>query len=149
MRKSEITPELIELSKKAKEMGFPQDVEEGDWYFNPTWKDMKNRGSSPEKILNTILAPYGDEKLGKHEFLILEFSRCLEWLRGQGYQLEMRHYGAKTYYLIEIILFDKEKQEDVTEDEQEGETHHEAIAKAVCKILSEGQEVKILEEQCK
>ena len=35
MRESEITKELENLSKRAKELGFPQVVEEGDWLFVP------------------------------------------------------------------------------------------------------------------
>jgi len=36
MRRNEITPELIEFSKRAKKLGFPQDVECGDFvcYIN-------------------------------------------------------------------------------------------------------------------
>ena len=138
MRKSEITPELIDLSKRAKELGFPQAIEEGDF---------GNIEDTNGKFFITLLTEdyMNCPKLENNDFLIPSFSRCLEWLRERGYQIELRHYGAECWYLFELIENDTEKQEDVTVDEQEGETHHEAIAKAVCKILSEGQEVKVLE----
>ena len=43
MRRSEITKELIELSKRAKELDFPQVVEEGDWI---AWEDEQKSGIS-------------------------------------------------------------------------------------------------------
>ena len=43
MRRSEITPELIEVSKQAKELGFPQVIEEGDWI---AWEDEQASGIS-------------------------------------------------------------------------------------------------------
>ena len=60
MRKSEITPELIKLSKKAKDLGFPQDVERGDWVCDVT---------DDELYLIETLKEEGD-------VLILSFSRC-------------------------------------------------------------------------
>jgi len=69
MRRAEITPELIELSKKAKELGFPQDVERGDWVCDVT---------DDELYLIETLKEEGDA-------LILSFSRCLEWLRELDY----------------------------------------------------------------
>ncbi len=33
MRKSDITPKVIELAKKLKELGFSQEVEDGDWVY--------------------------------------------------------------------------------------------------------------------
>lgn len=51
MRKSEITPELIQLSKSAKELGVSQDVGEGDWVCinNPITKKPFNH---PELVSN-------------------------------------------------------------------------------------------------
>ena len=127
MRKSEITPELIELSKRAKELGFPQDVEEGDWYGYVTYADEpfvlgKNEMISAVETEETKL------------YLILSFSRCLAWLEKERYPkmlgmtLEFNNWirghwilssGTKSY---------------------RGENIHEAIAKAVVKILEEPKE---------
>ena len=43
MRESQITELLKELSKRAKELGFPQVIEEGDWI---AWEDEQASGIS-------------------------------------------------------------------------------------------------------
>ena len=115
MRRSEITPELIELSKRAKELGFPQNVEEGDWVainipesgwlvelFDATWAISINGGN--------IFRLWEDGSYEEY-FLILEFSRCLEWLR------EHKDY--------DVVTVDP------------NENPHTEIAEAVVKMLGE------------
>ena len=86
MRESEITPELIEFSKKAKELGFPQDVENGDWVV------MDN--GLPE-LVGTYYIAQQKKALSDRLCLILSFSRCLEWLRGKEW--ELRTLRESTY----------------------------------------------------
>jgi len=122
MRKSEITPELIELSKRAKELGFPQDVERGDWVCDVT---------DDELYLIETLKEEGDA-------LILSFSRCLEWLRGKdgidGISVDEDKLNKRSICEMEF--------RDVYDGCQtEAKTHHEAIAKAVVKILEEKNDV--------
>ena len=139
MRRSEITKELIELSKRAKELGFPQDVEEGDWIcyieretnhlYLLTCPEIRNGYLSEEDYKgNYNLHVYKDSW-----FLILSFSRCMEWLRGKGYFIQMyepipnrdmRLTFAKEMAMGRTVV---------------SESIHELGAKAV---------VKILEEQC-
>ena len=135
-----ITPELIELSKRAKGLGFPQDVEEGDWVHS-----TDGRVNTDDELL--CISDYLYEDLEEGELaienptLILEFSRCLEWFQEKFGSVEVYTFGKELGWYFNWG--------DKTERKHSG-THHEAIAKAVCKILSEGQEVKILEEeQCK
>jgi len=89
MRESEITKELIELSKRAKELGFPQDVEEGDWYGYMTYPDELFVLGKNEMIC-------GVETEETKLYLILEFSRCLEWLadnnRGMMIGLDLNNF---------------------------------------------------------
>ena len=141
MRRNEITKELIELSKRAKELGFPQDVEDGDWYI----KGNERLISCKHCYTNS----YNPDIPQKEDTLILSFSRCLEWLRGRGFWL--RHLleswatsDEGTWYVY--FLRHSLHKDGFGEAYKSAKTHHEAIAKAVCKILSEGQEVKILEE---
>ena len=72
MRRNEIPDELIRLSELAKKLGFPQDVEEGDWLFvpgdglnlfsKPLWRMV--RGEPRKDMLYTP----------KNWFLILDMS---------------------------------------------------------------------------
>jgi hypothetical protein len=70
MRRSEVTKELIDLSKRAKELGFPQDVEEGDWVLllgqSELWSQHYRIGLGG--------------KIGGDAFLILSFSRAQQFL---------------------------------------------------------------------
>ena len=153
MRKSEITPELIELSKKAKEIGFPQDVEEGDWVHDSERNEVLLFG----KDCFSDDAPY-DGVVGRlkthdfrgyvngyiekeHWFLILSFSRCLEWLRDAKYTLMCLRSdlftGTDNNCRIELFNYET-RGNPMTEPRRilrGGKTHHEAIAKAVIKIL--------------
>jgi len=120
MRRNEITPELIELSKLAKELGFPQSVEEGDWYYSRLYEDVLDEE-------NIIVTHCGGKMLaasGGDEFLILSFSRCLEWLRERRIQPTI-HCGI-SYWMTSC--FDDEKTWIAS-------TIHELGAKAVVKIL--------------
>jgi len=134
MRKGEITSELIELSKHAKELGFPQDVEEGDWFVGQRYH--------PER-LDLIL--YGYDTYHPDNFhpswKILSFSRCLEWLRERGYTLE----SLSCYFPVgdqnsnRVQLFNYMSEGDPMHPPRfvvnYAKTHHEATAKAVVKIL--------------
>ena len=76
-----ITPELINLSKRAKALGFPQDVEEGDWLvFQRRWRNKHADGVINSIYLNKRGSLKGWWNMTSNEFLILSFSRCLEWL---------------------------------------------------------------------
>jgi len=113
MRRNEITPELIELSKRAKELGFPQDVEEVSWVLPDGYKKPVVRLVEEKEVY----------------VLILSFSRCLEWLRERGnltyFRLTVYGAGPIKFFIQEIAKYFTER----------GLTHHEAIAKAVVKIL--------------
>ena len=96
MRRSEITPELIELSKRAKELGFPQDVEEGDWVgyckigFNFERKYFFKHVQTNKQAIKL------NNSKQKNHFLILSFSRCLEWLednnKGEMIGLDLNNF---------------------------------------------------------
>jgi len=120
MRRNEITPELIELSKRAKELGFPQDVERGDWVCDVT---------DDELYLIETLKEEGD-------VLILSFSRCLEWLREMGWKYIVHAWEHEEIY---VSLYHDETKKCIPEGAREypEKTHHEAIAKAVVKMLEE------------
>ena len=126
MRRNEITTELIELSERAKELGFPQDIEEGDW---EAWDD-----GLANVTIHLIKTP---NKLGDGEFLILSFSRCLEWLREKGYEVRLESRDIEYYknrgWTAGVTVM-KGNEFHVYHS---AKTHHEAIAKAVVKILEE------------
>jgi hypothetical protein len=130
MRRSEITPELISLSKRAKKLGFPQDVEEGDWFAGQRYH--------PEK-LDLIL--YGDGTWHPDNFhpawLILSFSRCLEWLSGKGWILRSLVNESKLleWYINIVNWKTKSLKMDDYDVRKSANTHHEAIAKAVVQVL--------------
>ena len=111
MRKSEITPELIELSKKAKKLGFPQGMEEGDLIgyckigFNFERKYFLKHVQTNKQAIKL------NNSKQKNHFLILSFSRCLEWLR------EHKDY--------DVVTVDP------------NENPHTEIAEAVVKMLGE------------
>jgi len=140
MRRNEITSELIELSKRAKELGFPQDVEEGDWAYES--KDEHRVfliGSEIKKIIDS--QEYERLILGGYT-LILSFSRCLEWLEQQG---DLDRFSVVRYRIYGISHVGWEaiatiKYLDGQRFEGIAKTHHEAMAKAVVKILEESKE---------
>ena len=123
MRRNEITPELIELSKRAKTLGFPQDVDEGDWTY------LKTDAFGENLILVTAIH---NNTLCEKEFLILSFSRCLEWLeeRFDGIQI-LRKGNLRTLWMRKNHDYDYKKyiQGKMSRDE--------LGAKAVVKILEE------------
>ena len=121
MRRGEITPELIELSKTAKSLGFLQDVEEGDWTY------LETDAFGESLILVTAIH---NKALCDKEFLILSFSRCLEWLKKNEYQCQSIYEHANLYLWTVNLIGERRV---ITE----AKTHHEAIAKAAVKILEE------------
>jgi len=130
MRKHEITDELIRLSKLAKELGFPQDVEEGDslWAstYYPILFDERRMFAKDGRIYLKTEDPVC---IAPKYCLILSFSRCLEWLRGLVGLIELsRSSRTLSWYMtLDANIAGK------------GKTHHEAIAKAVVKMLEEEQ----------
>ena len=120
MRRNEITDELIQLSKKAKELGFPQDVEEGDWYGYVTYTDEIFLLASNELLI-------GKETEETATYLVLSFSTCLAWLEQQGctYFLDARrmNYEVFVYKYGQQIAHGK------------APMRIEAITKAVIKVL--------------
>ena len=144
MRRSEITPELIELSKRAKELGFPQDIEQGDWIFCEC-KDIPDqpRGYGLECIWDEH-PDIGSEDLIKSDTdcLILSFSRCLEWLVKRSWILRLPYQKDLMKKDIEFSeWFDGEftKQEVFIKGYLLMENPDLWVAKAVVKIL-EGKE---------
>ena len=123
MRKSEITPELIELSKKAKELGFPQEIENGEWALVD---------EQPELVGTYYIAKTRTD-LSDYAVLILSFSRCLEWLKERGV---VRVDIVETERKVTLwVVFEKGLDRSLLKPD--AKTHHEAIAKAVIKILEE------------
>lgn len=129
MRKHEITEELINLSKLAKKLGFPQDVESGDWYGYMTYTDEIFLLAEDEML-------WGKETEETATHLILSFSRCLEWIKQRGY--ECWRCMDTWVHLDRLVQFDV--WDDVSSKPmvmEVSKTHHEAIAKAVVRILEE------------
>ena len=135
MRRSEITPELIELSKRAKELGFPQDVERGDWVLD------EDKGILL-CVTNVPLACHefdaqNDNYFKNFEkeddwFFILSFSRCLEWLREQGCYTWLVGFTEKDTKPLFVHVY---RGNEIFEGE--GKSIEECGAKAVVKILEE------------
>lgn len=127
MRKSEITNELIQLSKSAKELGFPQDVQEGDWYGI-----TDNLNKSSIFLCGPHIGNFNAKKQ-KGAFLILSFSICLAWLKSKAgvHELYLSFYNP----LREVELEYSDKQGG--KNGACGKSHHEAITKAVVKVLEE------------
>jgi len=153
MRRSEITPELIRLSELAKALGFPQSVFDGDYFAALSTKEgYNNTRAEIYKEPRIFMAHNMDggryytyastEECGSvfsenpfetcvpdDWFLILSFSRCLEWLEEQhhpkvlGLTLEANNF-IHGHWILSI----KTKS-------HRGENIHEAIAKAVLKRL--------------
>ena len=121
MRRNEITPELIELSKRAKELGFPQDVERSDWVIKK-WKSGLHRIS----FVGNIKA-FRQQNLDYA--LILSFSRCLEWLENKS-KGEMIGLDPNNFIHGHWIMGIKTKT-------YRGKNIHEAGAKAVVMKLEE------------
>lgn len=77
MRESQITELLKELSKRAKELGFPQVIEEGDWI---AWEDEQASGISlvDREMLKRMRAWASDEDTmgldGHTHWVILDMS---------------------------------------------------------------------------
>ena len=123
MRRKEITTRLIELSERAKEVGFSQDVKEGDW---EAWDD-----GLANVTIHLIKTP---NKLGDGEFLILSFSRCLSWLLERSWHVDfINHVKEVGGCRVEITYI--KKAEKSKKFRAEAKTHHEAITKAVVKML--------------
>jgi len=136
MRESEITPELTELSKRAEELGFPQDIEGGDYacikFDRLGWQPQLFGGDM--EIQDGRVYFYSTDGFYFEWFLILSFSRCLEWLREKGWRFvgwsDPWPDDENQNLEIEIMQGSEGRWEDA-------KTHHEAIAKAVVKILKE------------
>ena len=157
MRRSEITQELIELSRRAKELGFPQSVFNGDYFAVLSTRDGDNNTvaeiykephifmahnmdggryytyASPEECGSVFSENPFEDCVPDVWFLILEFSRCLEWLRGKGWLaidlFEDPQPNRRDYYV------EFKTPIEGTWVNGRSKTHHEAIAKAVVKIL--------------
>ena len=131
MRRADITPELIELSKRAKELGFPQDVEKGDWYGYVTYTDELFVLGAGEMIC-------GVETEETKLYLILSFSRCLEWLVKRSWILRLPYQKDLMKKDIEFSeWFDGEftKQEVFIKGYLFMENPDLWVAKAVVRIL--------------
>lgn len=161
MRESEITPELIELSKRAKELGFLQGVtsiKEGDWLCDSVSQEIllvtEIRHhvfiSAPPKISIEAVNIEDDNNSVIYDdpydyTLILSFSRCLEWLRERAWELRTlqerthRQKGFERWH-IEIIKVHPKMSSMKHHYMDNAKTHHEAIAKSICRILEENKD---------
>lgn len=147
MRRSEITPELIELSKRAKELGFLQGVtsiKEGDWLCDSVSQEIllvtEIRHhvfiSAPPKISIEAVNIEDDNNSVIYDdpydyTLILSFSRCLEWLKEKEWLIRTdvgKDRNCTIFMQSTYVQFFKAK------------THHEAIAKSICRILEENKD---------
>jgi len=126
-----VTELLKDLSKRAKELGFPQDVKEGDWIcyieletnhlYLLTCPEVRNGYLSEEDYKgNYNLHVYKD-----NWFLILSFSRCLEWFFQNGVMYVMP-FICNNHSHIERGRIDCLLPRDI-----ETRTHDEVMAKAV------------------
>lgn len=150
MRRNEITPELIEFSKRAKKLGFPQDVEsikEGDWLCDSVSQEILLVTeiqhhvfiSAPPTISIEAVNIDDDNNSVIYDdpydyTLILEFSRCLEWLLLHNYCVQMEAPLTPVGEYFVYYQQDRYGESDI-DDCESAKTHHEAIAKAVVKIL--------------
>ena len=124
-----ITPELIDLSKRAKELGFPQDVVEGDWLIVDGISEPYLCGEDYDVEEDGI---YIDGTMlceTKEYVLILSFSRCLEWLEANN-KGEMIGLDLNNFIHGHWIMGIKTKT-------HRGKNIHECGAKAVVKRLEE------------
>jgi len=130
MRQNEITDELIRLSKRAKELGFPQDVEVGDWlyvidYYNgPQTILMENTLFKDRECIHSL----SDDSVFQEWWKVLSFSTCLAWLETKNLHIDIEINGAVT-----ISWRSREPGDDWKNIDSE--THHEAICKCVIKVL--------------
>lgn len=140
MREEEITGLLKDLSIEAKILGFSQDVEEGDWALN-----MVPAPASKIAIGTPYLVEH--KSVLTVDVLVLEFSRCLEWLRGRDLDLGSSFHqyhehlpqlggGIDDQYFITIKKMKKTNDQGFFKT---AKTHHEAIAKCCVKRL-EGED---------
>ena len=87
MRKGEITPELIELSKRARRVGFPQNIRPGDWIIVGGQSALVTAMTPKEVVFTSTRPCYTGgipdswARKPRAATLILSFSRCLAWLR--------------------------------------------------------------------
>ena len=125
MRRKKITKELENLSKRAKELCFPQNVKEGDWVSIKGWLILVTKSFMTDEVDYT---------------LILSFSRCLEWLKGKGWRLEQLEDGGAPGNKWCIGMVKRANKHPDYRQIHGGKTHHEAICKAVVKILEERQQ---------
>ena len=120
MRRSKITDELVQLSKLAKELGFPQDVEEGDWFLIQD-NDYKSGYSSPK------LCEFFENN--PNNVLILSFSRCLKWLeeknKGMMIGLDLNNFIRGHWIMV------------IKTKTYRGRNIHEVGAKAIVMKLEE------------
>ena len=135
MRRSEITPELIELSKRAKELGFPQDVEEGDSLWASTYYPILFGGRRMfAKDGRIYLKTKSPVCIAPTYCLILSFSRCLEWLESES-KGEMIGLDLNNFVHGHWIMGIKTKT-------YRGKNIHEVGAKAVVMKLEKGERWK-------
>jgi len=83
MREEDITRAIKDLSLEAWVLGFPQEVKRGDWY-------LINR--------EAVLCNYSEGTIRgfdpKKHAMVLDFFRCLAWLRVKGWELQNLMVGC-------------------------------------------------------
>lgn len=134
-----MTDDLIELSKRAKELGFPQEPLRGNWI-----QYHDDVGNEQYAVVQVCMP---DERLWLDDgweiewedewHLILTFDICVEWLREMGVWSCNVATGSIRFDFTEVIKSDDPIQEHGMGRRigTNGNTHHEAIAKCVNKIL--------------
>ena len=159
MRRSEITQELIELSRRAKELGFPQSVFNGDYFAVLSTRDGDNNTvaeiykephifmahnmdggryytyASPEECGSVFSENPFEDCVPDVWFLILEFSRCLEWLKKQFGLINLGTIEWGDWFVVDLYDRYNRTKKPIDSENHKAKTHHEAIAKAVVKIL--------------
>jgi len=128
MRKNEITDELIALSKQAKSLGFPQDIDLTDWFLNPSGKVCLCL------CVMTKVNEIGDElEIYTPEMctLILTFDICLDWLNGQGISTILENDRIRNSCMCSVFM----KMGNIIS--LDAPTRHEAIAKVVVQRLED------------
>ena len=126
MREKDITGRQKDLSRQAQELGFPQEVDRGDWYLI---------GEQP------ILCNYSEGTLRafdpeKHA-LVLEYRHCLAWFEKEDWEIRSIVKGVhprEGQFCITIRDAAAKKYEDGNSRFAFGSTVDEAAAALVNKL---------------
>jgi len=74
---------IREKSEEARSLGFPQRVERGDWYLIDGTPVLCNYSEGTIRAFDS-----------KEHVLVLDFFRCLAWLREKGWEIQNLMVGV-------------------------------------------------------